>query len=132
MAKPLVTDALWGEVEPLLPEPRTPTRRGGRPRIDDRTCLEGILFLLKTGIPWEELPPQFGCSGMTCWRRLEEWQRAGVWEAIWRQFLDELGREEAIDWSAAIVDSSSTRAVLGGSSSAPAPPTGAAPARSGT
>jgi transposase len=132
MARPLVTDALWAEVAPLLPEPRTPSRQGGRPRIDDRTCLEGILFVLKTGLPWEELPPQFGCSGMTCWRRLNAWRRAGVWEAIWRKFLDELGREDAIDWSAAIVDSSSTRAVLGGSSPAPTPRTADASARNAT
>ena len=80
MAKPLVSDKLWEEVEPLLPP--TPLRpRGGRPRIPDRAVLTGIIFVLRTGTPWELLPPEMGCgSGMTCWRRLRDWQEAGVWD----------------------------------------------------
>ena len=79
MPKPLVTDELWTVVEPLLPE-QPPKPKGGRPRVNDRAALTGILFVLKTGIPWEMLPQEMGCgSGMTCWRRLKEWHRAGVW-----------------------------------------------------
>jgi transposase len=90
MAKELVTDELWEVIEPLLPEePLKP--RGGRPRIDDRAALTGILFVLKSGIPWEMLPQVMGCgSGMTCWRRLKEWQAAGVWEKLHRK-LEALG-----------------------------------------
>jgi len=80
MAKELVTDELWEVIEPLLPK-EPPKPRGGRPRIDDRAALTGILFVLKSGIPWEMLPQEMGCgSGMTCWRRLKEWNEAGVWE----------------------------------------------------
>ena len=92
MAKPLVTDELWEVIEPLLPE-EGPKPKGGRPRLDDRAALTGILFVLKTGIPWEMLPQEMGCgSGMTCWRRLKEWHEAGVvWERLHRRLLDRLG-----------------------------------------
>jgi transposase len=78
MAKPLVSDDLWAAVAPLLP-PERPKPKGGRPRIPDRAALTGILFVLRTGTPWEHLPAEmdFG-SGMTCWRRLRDWQAAGV------------------------------------------------------
>ena len=78
MATPLVSDDLWAVVEPLLPtEPPKP--KGGRPRVPDRACLAGIVFVLKSGIPWEMLPQELGCgSGMTCWRRLRDWQAARV------------------------------------------------------
>src|ERR687893_625025 len=90
MAKELVTDELWEVIEPLLPE-EPPKPHGGRPRIDDRAALTGILFVLKSGIPWEMLPQEMGCgSGMTCWRRLKEWHRAGVWEMLHRALLDRL------------------------------------------
>jgi transposase len=82
MAKELVTDELWETIEPLLP-PEPPKPEGGRPRIDGRAALTGIVFVLKSGIPWEMLPKEMGCdSGMTCWRRLKEWQEAGVWEKL--------------------------------------------------
>jgi transposase len=84
MAKELVRDELWEMIEPLLPE-EPPKPQGGRPRIDDRAALSGILFVLKSGIPWEMLPKEMGCgSGMTCWRRLKEWHEAGVWEELHR------------------------------------------------
>src|SRR5215210_9462907 len=80
MARERVTDELWEVVEPLLPQ-EPPKPNGGRPRIDDRAAFTGILFVLKSGIPWEMLPQEMGCgSGMTCWRRLKEWNEAGVWE----------------------------------------------------
>src|ERR671914_1971467 len=110
MAKELVTDELWEVIEPLLPE-EPPKPHGGRPRIDDRAALTGILFVLKSGIPWEMLPQEMGCgSGMTCWRRLKEWHRAGVWERLHRALLDRLGEADWIDWSRASLDSASVAA----------------------
>jgi transposase len=110
MAKELVTDELWEVLEPLLPE-EPPKPHGGRPRIDDRAALTGILFVLKSGIPWEMLPQEMGCgSGMTCWRRLKEWHRAGVWERLHRALLDRLGEADWIDWSRASLDSASVAA----------------------
>ncbi len=87
MAKPLVSDDLWALVAPLLPaEPPKP--KGGRPRVPDRACLTGNIFVRKTGIQWEMLPQELGCgSGMTCWRRLRDWQQAGVWDALHRTLL---------------------------------------------
>jgi transposase len=103
MAKELVTDELWEVIEPLLPE-EPPKPNGGRPRIDDRAALTGILFVLKSGIPWEMLPQEMGCgSGMTCWRRLKEWHEAGVWERLHRRLLDRLGEADHIDWDSASV-----------------------------
>ena len=90
MAKKLVTDELWKVIEPLLPEEPP---KGGRPRIDDRAVLTGILFVLKTGIPWEMVPKEMDCgSGMTRWRRLKEWHEAGVWERLHRRLLDRFRR----------------------------------------
>lgn len=114
MAKPLLTDGLWERIEPRLP-PEPPKPQGGRPRLADRAALTGILFVLKTGIQWELLPREMGCGcGMTCWRRLRDWQAAGVWQKIWQTLLDELGQAEAIDWSTAAMDSCSVRALFGG------------------
>lgn len=113
MAAPLVSDALWAIIEPLIP-PEPPKPKGGRPRLDDRAALTGILFVLRTGIPWELLPVEMGCgSGMTCWRRLHEWHRAGVWERLHRVLLDRLGYANAINWDRAAVDSASVPAKRG-------------------
>ena len=110
MAKALVSDELWAMVAPLLPPPR-PRPKGGRPPVDDRKALTGILFVLKSGIPWAMLPREMGCgSGMTCWRRLRDWQRAGVWQKLHRLLLDRLGRANAIDWSRCSLDSASVAA----------------------
>jgi transposase len=110
MAKELVTDELWEVVEPLLPE-EPPKPKGGRPRLDDRAALTGILFVLKSGIPWEMLPQEMGCgSGMTCWRRLKEWNEAGVWEELHHELLDRLGEADQIDWHRASLDSASVPA----------------------
>jgi transposase len=110
MPKPLVTDELWAVVEPLLPR-QPPRPKGGRPRIDDRATLTGILFVLKSGIPWEMLPQEMGCgSGMTCWRRLKEWHEAGVWDRLRKMMLDRLGKADEIDWERASLDSASVPA----------------------
>ena len=110
MAKELVTDEMWEVIESLLPE-EPPKPKGGRPRIDDRSALTGILFVLKSGIPWEMLPQEMGCgSGMTCWRRLKEWHEAGVWEELHQRLLDRLGEADQIDWQRASLDSASVAA----------------------
>ena len=110
MPKPLVTDELWAVVEPLLPR-QLPKPKGGRPRIDDRAALTGILFVLKSGIPWEMLPQEMGCgSGMTCWRRLKDWYEAGVWERLRKTMLDRLGKADEIDWERMSLDSASVAA----------------------
>jgi transposase len=120
MAKWLVTDALWAVVEPLVPK-WTPSCLGGQPRKSDRLCLSGILFVLRTGIPWEDFPQEMGCSGMTLWNRLEQWRRAGVLEKLHRVLLERLRGEEAIDFSRIIVDSACVRAVHGGKKQVPTP-----------
>lgn len=108
-----VSDALWAQVAPLLPQPRAQPR-GGRPRIPDRAVLAGILFVLRTGLPWEWLPQELGCgSGMTCWRRLRDWQRAGVWRRLERRLLAQLSDADRIDWSRAAVDSQTVPAKRG-------------------
>jgi transposase len=121
MAAPLVSDALWSLFSPLLP-PHPPRPRGGRPPIEDRAALTGILFLLKSGIPWEMLPREMGCgSGMTCWRRLRDWQEAGVWHAFHRALLDRLGRAGLIDWRRCSLDAASLPAKAGGAATGPNP-----------
>ncbi len=124
----LVTDELWTTIEPLLP-PQRPHPKGGRPWLPDRPALCGILYVLKTGIQWRMLPTALGCgSGVTCWRRLRDWQAAGVWQALHRVLLDRLGAAGRLDWSRASVDSASVRAKGGGRRPAPTPPTARNPA----
>ena len=120
MSRPLVSDELWERIKPLLP-PHNSRFWGGRPPINDRVALTGILFVLKTGIQWEDLPQEMGCCGMTCWRRLRDWQRAGVWDRLHELLLAELHRSDRIDWSRAAVDSASVRAVGGGQKTGPNP-----------
>lgn len=116
MAKPLVSDALWERIEPLLPPvKRRRFRYPGRKPIDRRKILTGIIFVLKTGIPWEELPQEMGCGcGMTCWNYLHAWQQAGVWQRLHEVLLAELQEADRIDWSRAAVDSTHARALGGG------------------
>jgi transposase len=102
-----VSDRLWAEVEPLVPKVERRFRYPGRKRADDRACLEGILYVLRYGIPWRALPRIEGFpSGQTCWRRLDEWERAGVWSKLMCRLQARLGESEQIDWSRAIVDAS--------------------------
>src|SRR5438093_12483315 len=123
MAKPLVSDALWDLMQPLLPPPKPRRfRYPGRKPVDDRQALTGILFVLKTGIPWEDLPCEMECGcGMTCWRRLRDWQAAGVWNRLHEVLLAELNGADKIDWSRAVADSSIVRAVGGGEKTGPNP-----------
>ena len=131
MPKPLVSDELWAIVEPLLP-PDPPKPKGGRPRVPDRAALTGIIFVLKSGIPWEMLPQEMGCgSGVTCWRRLRDWQDAGVWDRLHQTLLDRLGDAGRIDWERASLDSASIPAKRGARRSVPIPPIAASQARNG-
>ena len=117
MAKRLLDDALWELIEPHIPRPRKRRPRyPGRPRVPDRAALAGILFVLQTGIPWEYLPQELGCgSGMTCWRRLRDWHKAGAWNKLQRMLFNELRAAARIDWSRAGVDGSSIRTARAGS-----------------
>jgi transposase len=94
-----LTEAQWELIQPLLPA----ARRRGRPRAQDRRTLGGILYVLRTGCRWQDLPPRYG-SPVTCWRRLAQWERDGTWERIWRTFLSTLDEAGKLDWSRAFLD----------------------------
>ncbi|RPE27019.1 putative transposase of IS4/5 family DUF4096 [Streptomyces sp. Ag109_O5-1] len=111
----IVPDGLWARIEPLLPVVPRRTDHPGRKRLDDRKVLSGILFVLYTGIPWEFLPQELGFgSGMTCWRRLRDWNDAGVWQHLHESLLAELNAAGALNWSRAVIDGSHVRALKGG------------------
>jgi transposase len=120
MAKLLVPDELWAKVEPLLP----PVREAGtvgRPPVPNRAALTGILFVLKTGIAWEDLPAEMTCGcGMTCWRRLRDWDAAGVWQKLHETLLAELRAGGQLELAAMVADASYVRAFLGAPTPAPA------------
>nr|WP_246687684.1 IS5 family transposase [Methylorubrum extorquens] len=121
MAKFLVPDDLWVVIAPLM-SPARARPKGGRPPIPDRAALTGILFVLRTGLPWEYLPQEMGCgSGMSCWRRLRDWQRAGVWASLHRALLKRLDGAGQLDWSRAALDSASLPAKKGGRPTGPNP-----------
>ena len=110
----VVSDELWELIEPLLPERERRFRYPGRRRFPDRQALQGILFVLHTGIAWTHLPQELGFgSGVTCWRRLEEWQEAGVWDRLHELLLSRLRAAGEIEWSRAVVDSSQVQAKKG-------------------
>jgi transposase len=128
-----VSDGLWERVEPLLPRPPRRFRYPGRKPLEDRRVLQGILFVLHTGVGWEHLPQElgFGC-GMTAWRRLRRWQEAGVWQRLHELLLAELHAAGELDWSRAIADSSHVQAKKGARRQGRARSTGAARAASST
>ena len=116
----LVSDQLWEVLEPLVPPP-PPAKNGrtGRPRVDDRAALNGILFVAENGIAWKKLPVELGFgSGITCWRRLRAWQEAGVWEKLHHAVLEQLGHDGARDWSRACLDWSECPGEKGGADGA--------------
>ena len=133
MATGLLDDELWQLIEPLLPVRKRRFRNPGRKRIDDRRTLAGILFVLRTGIAWQQLPQEleYG-SGMTCWRRLKEWQQAGVFQALHERLLSQLRAAGRLDLSTAVCDSASLRALLGAIKPAPVRSIGASSAASTT
>jgi transposase len=133
MATARLDDELWKLIEPLLPVRKRRFHYPGRKRIDDRRTLAGILFVLRTGIAWQQLPQQLGYgSGMTCWRRLQEWQQAGVFQALHERLLSQLRAAGRLDLSRVVCDSASLRALLGATKPAPVRLTGANSAASTT
>jgi transposase len=111
--KQQVSDTLWEALAPLIP-PEPPKPKGGRPPVPPRKALGGILLVLRTGVGWQELTTEMGFDcGSTCWRRLADWQAAGVWERLHRVLLDRLGDADKIDWSRVSVDGSSVAAKRG-------------------
>ena len=123
MGKPLLPDELWAKIQPLLPPPKP--RRDifpGRRPLDRRKVLTGILFVLRTGLRWNDLPAELGCgSGSRCRRYLRAWARAGVWAKLHALLLAELNGADRIDWSRAAVDSAHVRALGGGSKTGRSP-----------
>lgn len=110
MAKPLLDDELWSNLEPVIPIVGRRYRYPGRRRVTNRATLTGILFVLKTGIPWEDLPREMGCGcGMTCWRRYQEWQRSGVWDRIASILLEHLRGTGEVDFARALLGAGSVR-----------------------
>jgi transposase len=111
MAKPILEDELWAMIQPLLPPPKRRRKRyPGRKPIGQREALSAILFVLKTGLPWEHLSQELGSgSGMTAWRRLHTWHKKGVWKKIHAALLAHLQAADQIDWSRTVVDSRGPR-----------------------
>ena len=121
MDERVLTDQLWQRLEPLIPVPARRYRFPGRKRADNRAALEGILFVVRTGMRWNHLPTAlFGVSGATCWRRLQEWSQTGAWQRLHEVLLAELRAAGLLDLTHAVVDSSHLRALKGGTSPAPA------------
>ena len=97
----VLSDTQWAIIAPLLPAPA----KMGRPRADDRRTLNAILFVLRSGCRWKDVPAELG-SGVTAWRRLKDWEEAGVWERVWRALLASLDAQEKIAWAQAFLDGS--------------------------
>lgn len=101
----------WRLIEPLLP--KQDFTKGGRPRADDRQTIEGILWILRTGAQWDELPEKYG-SPVTCWRRLKEWENQGIWKKIHKQLLKLLDEQDKIVWNISYIDATFAPAKKGG------------------
>lgn len=104
-------DRLWDRVRPLLP-PQAPQPRGGRPFADDRSCFEGIVYLLRNGLRWRQMPACYP-SGVTCWRRHRQWTEAGVWHRAWKRVLAELDTAGRLDTSELVLDGTYVEAKKG-------------------
>lgn len=115
MAKPILTDEQWKKIEPWLPQPKLQSKRRkrGRPRKTNRQVLEGILWILKTGARWRDLPKDFGVSSSVCWKRLRLWEAQGAWLRLWRAFLSELDQQDRLDWDEVFLDGSFASAKKG-------------------
>ena len=125
MAKPVLDDALWELIEPVLP-PDVAKPKGGRPPLDNRRVLTGLVLCAQDGHPLGVFAARVGVRlGMTCWRRLRAWQQAGVWKRVHHILLNQLRAADRIDWSRAVIDSASVRAVGGGRTPVPIRPIGA-------
>jgi transposase len=111
-----LTDAQWKHLEPLLPEPRN-SKKGGRKHIPNRACFEGILWVLRSGARWKDLPRQYP-SPSTCWRRLQAWEESGVWLKAWRALLGQMDAKGQLDWAEVFADGSFAPAKKGGPASA--------------
>ena len=110
-----VSDALWEALAPLLPQRvNTHPRGGGRPRVPDRTCANGIFYVLRTGCQWKALDATGICSGSTAHLRFQEWAAAGVFLELWRTGLERYGELQGIDWDWLSLDGATTKAPLGG------------------
>lgn len=130
MSSRLLPDELWNEIEPFLPEPDPPSPEGGRTPIENRVVLTCILFVLKTGIAWEDLPIELGCSYKTCKRRLKTWTEAGVWKKFLTHTLSRLRAENGLELAHVLVDAGLVKAPLGGQKPARTPRIAAAAAAS--
>ena len=109
--KPVVTDEQWIRLEPLLPKPK-PSAKGGRKPRDNREVFDGIIWVLRSGARWNDLPDRYP-SASTCWRRLQQWEEQGVWLKIWPKFLSQLDQQGQLDWEETFADGSFASAKKG-------------------
>lgn len=107
-----LTDEHLKKIDPIFPKPKK-SKKGGRPPIDNRRVFEGVLWVLRTGAPWEDVPKKYG-SGTTCWRRLRDWEEQGLWEKAWRMLLGELDDKGCLHWNECFIDGSFASAKKGG------------------
>jgi transposase len=113
----LLTDEQWAVIEPLLPAPKVRPDGRGRPWRSNRECFEGIVWVLKTGARWRDLPPPYP-GGVTCWRRLKEWEEQGVWRSAWEALLGMLDERKRLQWEQAMIDATFRAAKKGATKSA--------------
>lgn len=110
------TDEQWRKIEPLLPKPKASSQGGPKP-IGNRPVFEGILWVLRSGARWKDMPERYP-SYSTCWRRLRQWEEQGVWERVWRAFIGELDAQGLLDWEETFADGSFAPAKRGARASA--------------
>jgi len=116
-AKRELTNEMWEKIDPLLPD-LEPGPKGGRPWADNREVFEGILWILRTGARWRDLPPEYP-SPATCWRRLHKWEEEGIWRDAWQEYLGQLDADGLLDWEEVFIDASFSPAKKGVSRSVP-------------